>query len=112
MITRLGRRFVELGVLLFAGLGFLHVKLGKRTGAEHVLAILETKPAREAASELRGTLSSFRARILNSAIPEDSRAKAKEGRRERRRSLSKMAPLSSEQGAPDASAPWPSPYGA
>lgn len=64
MITRIGRRSLELGVGLFALMGFAFVPLGKKTGLEHVKAILATAPAREAGKELLEASHKLRQRVL------------------------------------------------
>ena len=66
MITRLGRRALEIGVGLFALLGFAFVPLGKKTGLEHVKAIIATEPAREAGREMLAAGEKLRAKILES----------------------------------------------
>jgi hypothetical protein len=44
------KAFVNGVVVLLAALAFFTVPVGKKTPAQHVVAIFETKPAREAAS--------------------------------------------------------------
>ncbi|MBI3202025.1 MAG: hypothetical protein HYZ29_10815 [Myxococcales bacterium] len=67
MITRVGRRVLEIGVGLFALLGFAYVPLGKKTGLEHVLAIVATGPAKEAGAELLEAGLKLRARVFHGA---------------------------------------------
>jgi hypothetical protein len=69
VITRLGRRVLELGVGLFALLGFAYVPLGKKTGLEHVEAILATEPAKEAGRELVAACQRLRAKLFDGARP-------------------------------------------
>jgi len=64
VITRVGRRVLELGVGLFALLGFAFVPLGKKTALEHVKAIVATGPAKEAGKELLEAGSKLRARVF------------------------------------------------
>jgi hypothetical protein len=52
VIGRLGSRAIEIVVFLFALYAFAFVPLGKRTGLEHVKAILTTNEAKEAGGEL------------------------------------------------------------
>ena len=52
MFGRVGLRTLNLGVLFFAALGFCFVPLGKRTGWQHVRAILATDEAIDACREL------------------------------------------------------------
>ena len=66
MLSRLGRRLLELVVTLFAVLGFLYVPLGKKTGFEHVKAIVMTPPAKEAGRELFDVGSKLRSRVVDS----------------------------------------------
>ena len=64
MIGKLGRRAIDLLVVLFALLGFAFVPLGKRTALEHVVAILSTGPARDAGHELVEATERLRRRLL------------------------------------------------
>lgn len=66
MVTRIGRRVLELGVGLFALLGFAFVPLGKKTALEHLAAIVDTQPAREAGKELLEAGDKLRAKVLSS----------------------------------------------
>ncbi len=52
MIGNLGRRAIEVVVLLFAALGFAFVPLGRHTALEHMRAILGTGAAASAGHEL------------------------------------------------------------
>jgi hypothetical protein len=63
VIERLGRRALELVVLLFALLGFAFVPLGHKTGLEHVGAILSTDAARQAGRDLLQAMNRLRSRL-------------------------------------------------
>ena len=65
MITHLGRRALEVGVGLFALLGFAFVPLGKKTGLEHVKAIVATEPAKEAGRELLAAGDKLRVTLMD-----------------------------------------------
>ena len=52
-MVRLAKRALEGAVALFALYAFATVPLGKRTGLEHLKAILSTDEAKEAGQELR-----------------------------------------------------------
>ncbi len=67
MITRFGRRVLEIGVGMFALLGFAFVPLGKKTALEHVKAIVATGPAKEAGAELLEAGVRLRARVFETA---------------------------------------------
>jgi hypothetical protein len=69
VITRVGRRVLEIGVGLFALLGFAFVPLGKKTALEHTKAIIATGPAKEAGNELLEAGHKLRARLLESVPP-------------------------------------------
>ena len=60
----LGRRAIDLAVLFLAVYAFAFVPLGKRTGLEHLRAILETRPARDAGHEIVEAADKLRARLL------------------------------------------------
>ncbi len=68
MITRVGRRVLEIGVGMFALLGFAFVPLGKKTGLEHLKAIIATAPAKEAGAELIDAGFRLRARVFERAV--------------------------------------------
>lgn len=50
---KLAKRAFEGAVFLFAAYAFATVPLGKRTGLQHLIAILNTKEAAEAGNELK-----------------------------------------------------------
>lgn len=109
MFGRFGRRGVELLVLLFAGLGFAFVPLGKKTGLEHARAILATGPAAEAG---RGLVEG--ARRLRQALVAAPEAEPREPSHPRPRhpakppADAKLAPArEAPDGGADASACWP-----
>lgn len=52
VLGKLGRRALDVIVLVFAALGFVYVPLGQRTGLEHVRAIFSTPEAERAGREL------------------------------------------------------------
>lgn len=74
MITRIGRRLLELGVGMFALLGFAFVPLGTKTALEHTKAIFTTDPAREAGRELAEAGQKLRDRMLAAPTTEPSDA--------------------------------------
>lgn len=74
MITRVGRRVLEIGVGMFALLGFAFVPLGKKTALEHVKAIVATGPAKEAGKELLEAGLKLRARVFQTATSPDAGA--------------------------------------
>ncbi|MBK8995393.1 MAG: hypothetical protein IPM35_06485 [Myxococcales bacterium] len=76
MITRVGRRVLEIGVGMFALLGFAFVPLGKKTALEHVKAIVATGPAKEAGKELLEAGLKLRARVFH-ASPDAGAAPAR-----------------------------------
>ena len=53
LVFRLGRRAIDLAVLLFAVYAFVFVPLGSRTGLEHVKAIFGTHEAKRAGNDLK-----------------------------------------------------------
>jgi hypothetical protein len=59
------RRFVDVAVLFFAGLGFVYVPLGKKTGLEHVRSLLRTPEARDLTTGVADALGSVRGRVLD-----------------------------------------------
>lgn len=71
VMMRLARRVLEMGVGLFALLGFAFVPLGKRTALEHVKAIVSTEPAREAGRELLAAAGKLRTKIFESLPSRD-----------------------------------------
>ena len=76
MITRLGRRALEIGVGLFALLGFAFVPLGKKTALEHVKAIVATEPAKEAGRELWAAGDRLRTKLFESLPSRDGAPQA------------------------------------
>ncbi len=110
MIGKLGRRAIDLVVVLFALLGFAFVPLGKHTALEHVVAIFSTGPAHEAGRELVEATERLKRRLVGglehdtvpSAEPPNAAAVPRHvGARHRR------AALHVDAGAPDASVKWP-----
>lgn len=65
-----GRRAVDSLVTLFAVLGFCSVPLGSKTGFQHTVALLETRPAREAASGLISAVNQVRALFTKTFLRE------------------------------------------
>jgi len=53
VVSLFSRRFIEWVVLGFAAYAFCFMPLGKRTGLEHVRAILATDAAQDAQEELK-----------------------------------------------------------
>lgn len=49
MLGAIAKRLVNAGVLFLAAVTFFLVPLGRKTAAQHVVAIFGTEPAREAA---------------------------------------------------------------
>jgi hypothetical protein len=69
VLGRLGHRSIDLVVLLFALYAFAFVPLGKRTGLEHVRAVLGTHEAREAGDELLEAGDRLKQRVLGGDVP-------------------------------------------
>jgi hypothetical protein len=65
----LGRRAIETVVGLFAVLGFAFVPLGRKTGLEHVVAVLHTSSAQEAVSGLISGVARAKARLSEMLLP-------------------------------------------
>ncbi len=63
MIGDLAKRLVNGVVLVLAGLTFFLVPVGKKTPAQHVVAIFTTAPAREAAAAFRAAAARAYTRI-------------------------------------------------
>jgi hypothetical protein len=61
-----GKRAIDLAVLFLAVYAFAFVPLGKRTGLEHLRAVLDTRPARTAGHELVEATERLRAKLLGS----------------------------------------------
>ena len=68
MLGRLGHRSIDLIVLLFALYAFAFVPLGRRTGLEHVRAIIGTREAQRAGEELAEAGDRLKTRMLDEAI--------------------------------------------
>jgi len=68
-----GRRAIDLAVLFLALYAFAFVPLGKRTGLEHVRAILRTHAAEDAGHELMLAFDHLKARLLGSDEPVPAR---------------------------------------
>ena len=66
MLRSLGKRAIDLTVVLFAVLGFASVPLGEKTGLEHVRSILSSPQAQQAKRDIITTLKSLREQILPS----------------------------------------------
>jgi hypothetical protein len=64
-----GKRAIDLAVLFLALYAFAFLPLGKRTGLEHVRAILRTRPARDAGHELGKAVEHLRARLMGGDEP-------------------------------------------
>jgi len=64
VIGKLGRRAIDLAVVLFALLGFAFVPLGRHTALEHVVAIFSTGPAHDAGHELVEATNRLKRRLL------------------------------------------------
>jgi hypothetical protein len=60
-----GKRAAEVTVLFFAAYAFAFVPLGKRTAFEHVKAILDTRAAHEAGTELSEAADRLRHRLVD-----------------------------------------------
>ena len=73
MPGKVGQRAVNLLVLLFAAYAFAFVPLGRRTGLDHLRAILSTGAAREAGRELIGAADRLRLRFLGDDPPAPAR---------------------------------------
>lgn len=105
MITRVGRRVLEIGVGMFALLGFAFVPLGKKTALEHVKAIVATGPAKEAGKELLEAGLKLRARVFSAAAAPDAGAPPA-----RPESLMCVEPLAQVMTDPDGGVPVAVPH--
>lgn len=65
MLGNLGRKAIDLAVLFLAVYAFAFVPLGKRTGLEHLTAILHTEAARSAGREILGAAARLRQRLTD-----------------------------------------------
>jgi len=67
------KKLVNVLVILLATFAFFTVPVGKKTGAQHLVAIFKTKPAREAASAFadaaRQIVKKVRAEVDDAARP-------------------------------------------
>jgi len=64
VLGNLGRRAIDLAVLLLALYAFAFVPLGHRTGLEHLRAILGTRAAKDAGHEMLEAAERLRERLL------------------------------------------------
>ncbi len=114
MIGKLGRRAIDLLVVLFALLGFAFVPLGKRTALQHCVAIFSTGPARDAGLELvqaterlkRRLLGGLRADTVPSAEPPANAAPTHRTVRPSASHAVRRADVRRDAGTPDASLTW------
>ena len=114
MIGKLGRRAIDLLVVLFALLGFAFVPLGRHTALEHVVAVFSTGPARDAGHELvqaterlrRRLLGGLHADTLPSAEPPTNAAPAHRLVRPSASHAVRRVAARRDAGAPDASLTW------
>lgn len=114
MIGKLGRRAIDLLVVLFALLGFVFVPLGKHTALEDVVAILSTGPARDAGHELVEATRRLKQRLLGqiehdtvpSAEPPNAAATPRRAHAAARRPGLVPVQARRDAGAPDASLTW------
>lgn len=67
VLGSLVKRLVNGVVLILAGLTFFLMPIGKKTPAEHVVAIFTTRPAREAAQAFKGAAHRLYERIATEA---------------------------------------------
>lgn len=65
MLGTYGRRAIDLAVLFLALYAFAFVPLGKKTGLDHLRAILRTAPARDAGAEILRAADRLRHRLLD-----------------------------------------------
>lgn len=65
VVGRYMHRALDLLVLVFAGLGFVYVPLGKHTGYEHAKAIFATGAASRAGRELSDAVDRLRGRVFH-----------------------------------------------
>jgi hypothetical protein len=75
VLGRLGRWTIELVVFLFALYAFAFVPLGKRTGLDHLRAILGTPEAQEAGEEMLEAGDRLKQRVLGDGRPAPARGK-------------------------------------
>ena len=68
MIAQLTRRFLGLGVSIFATLGFLAVPLGNKTGYQHAKAIVLSTEAQRFASELGQAAGQLKGYLLSELL--------------------------------------------
>jgi len=72
-VLSLGRRAIDLAVLFLALYALAFVPLGRRTGLEHLRAILRTRAARDAGRDLLEAAERLRHRLLDSDEPINAR---------------------------------------
>jgi hypothetical protein len=65
----LARRAIDLAVLFLALYAFAFVPLGRRTGLQHVRAILATPAARETTRDVADAVEGLRRRLLDDPAP-------------------------------------------
>ena len=102
MLGNLGRRAIDLVVLLLALYAFAFVPLGKKTGLEHLRSILRTRPAEEAGHEILEAADRLRHRLLDADEPVRTRGTPVVPRLPRRAHPEANLKLAPED-APDAS---------
>lgn len=59
-----GRKVIDIAVLFLAAYAFAFVPLGKRTGLQHLTAILHTEAARSAGRDVLGAADRLRKRLM------------------------------------------------
>ena len=69
VLGNLARRAIDLAVLLLALYAFAFVPLGRRTGLEHLRAILKTPASRDAGHEVTQAAERLRDRLLGADAP-------------------------------------------
>jgi len=69
VVFTLGRRAIDVTVLLLAVYALAVVPLGRRTGLEHLRAILHTRAARDAGRELEHAAERLGQRLLGGSEP-------------------------------------------
>jgi hypothetical protein len=69
VLGNFARRLIDLGVLFLALYAFAFVPLGKRTGLEHLIAVLHTRAARNATHEVVEAVERLRERLVGGDAP-------------------------------------------